>query len=194
MAQINLPGLVSRRRYILEQARARGLAFTAEVTESLAATADGYRTLDGWLTRLALQTKVKPHSARVPGHLPGGNRTGSTLAILDIQAMMAILREETELLTSRLTVEQITRAVAVQFGMHLSVLRGPGRHSSIVEARHLAMHLARLHTGLSFTAIGTYFGGRDPATVRHACKVTAERLDADPALAAIAASFGQGRR
>ena len=45
------------------------------------------------------------------------------------------------------------------------------------------MHLARLHTGLSFAAIGAYFGGRDPATVRHACKAAAGRLIANPALA-----------
>ena len=46
------------------------------------------------------------------------------------------------------------------------------------------MHLARGLTGLSFRAIGAYFGGRDPATVRHACKAAADRLAADPALAA----------
>ena len=46
------------------------------------------------------------------------------------------------------------------------------------------MHLARAVTGLSFQSIGAYFGGRDPATVRHACKAAASRLEADPALAA----------
>ena len=39
-------------------------------------------------------------------------------------------------------------------------------------------------TGLSFKSIGDYFGGRDPATVRHACKAAAARIDADPGLAA----------
>jgi chromosomal replication initiator protein len=53
------------------------------------------------------------------------------------------------------------------------------------------MHLARALTDQSFQAIGAYFGGRDPATVRHACKVTADRLAADPALAATAAMLRQ---
>jgi chromosomal replication initiator protein len=48
------------------------------------------------------------------------------------------------------------------------------------------MHLARSLTGLSFAAIGTHFGGRDPATVRHACKAATARLAADPALATLA--------
>jgi chromosomal replication initiator protein len=59
----------------------------------------------------------------------------------------------------------------------------------IVLARHLAMYLARMFTGSSFASIGIYFGGRDSASVRYACKITALRLQKDPALAAVAASF-----
>ena len=194
VVRIDPPGLISRRRYILEQARARGLALSAEATESLAATADGYRTLDGWLARLALQTRIEPNSGRPPGRSPGGNRLAGPLTTLDLPAVIATLREETELVSGRPKVEQIARAVATRFAVRVSALRGLGRQTSIVEARHLAMYLARLHTGLSFAAIGAYFGGRDPATVRHACKATAGRLSANPALAAVVASFSQDRQ
>ena len=51
------------------------------------------------------------------------------------------------------------------------------------------MYLARALTGQSYPAIGAYFGGRDPATVRHACRAAAARLAADPALAAVAAAL-----
>ena len=54
------------------------------------------------------------------------------------------------------------------------------------------MYLARSHSGTSFAAIGTYFGGRDPATVRHACKAAVLRLDANPALAAAIATLDRG--
>jgi chromosomal replication initiator protein len=76
--------------------------------------------------------------------------------------------------------------VASRFGVRPADLRGAARHPQFVEPRHLAMHLARASTGLSFAAIGAYFGGRDPATVRHACRAAASRLDADPALASAA--------
>ncbi len=190
VVRIEPPGLVSRRRYILEQARARGLSLSAEATESLAATADGYRTLHGWLSRLTLQSKVELQ----PGRRSSKNHPASSPTTLDLTTVATILREETELATTRLTVDQITRAVAKRFGVRMSALRGPGRQASVVEARHLAMHLVRLHTGLSFAAIGAHFGGRDPATVRHACKATLGRLSADPALAAIADSFSQHSR
>ena len=88
-----------------------------------------------------------------------------------------------------MSIESIARSVAARFGVRLGLLRGPSRRASVVAARHLAMHLARALTGSSFAAIGAYFGDRDPATVRHACRAAADRLAADPALAAVAAAI-----
>jgi chromosomal replication initiator protein len=51
------------------------------------------------------------------------------------------------------------------------------------------MYAARTLTGSSFATIGDYFGGRDPATVRHACKAAADRITADPGLSAVLASI-----
>jgi hypothetical protein len=103
-----------------------------------------------------------------------------------------VLAAETSLAQPAVTTDAITRAVAERFRIRLAVLRGPSRRASVVEARHLAMHLARLHSGTSSAASGAYFGGRDPATVRHACKTAVLRLDADSALAAVVAAFGRG--
>jgi chromosomal replication initiator protein len=177
---IDPPGELSRRRYILEQARGLGLAISAEAVESLAGTADGYRTLDGWLARLALEARAGS------GLHSRGRSAGRAPSALDASTVSAILGEETDLASATWTIETIARAIAARFGVRLSALRGPTRQASVVEARHLAMHLARLHTGLSFAAIGAYFGGRDPATVRHACKSAAQRIATDPALAAAA--------
>jgi chromosomal replication initiator protein len=195
-ARIDPPGLASRRRYVLLHAAARGLALQAEAVETIAQAADGYRTLDGWLARLALETQLdRRQEAR--GGPPGGRgpqsrRSGS--APLDPQAVATVLAEETALAEPVATVDAIARAVAERFGVRLALLRGPSRRASVVEARHLAMHLARLHSGTSFAAIGAYFGGRDPATVRHACKAAVLRLDADAAHAAAVAALGRAWR
>ncbi len=71
--RIDPPGLASRRRYLLERARSRGVSLTADAVEALAEAADGYRTLDGWLARLALTARLEPPTARPrPGRsLPG---------------------------------------------------------------------------------------------------------------------------
>jgi chromosomal replication initiator protein len=81
-------------------------------------------------------------------------------------------------------IEAIAKAVAARFGVSLRELRSATRRAAVVGPRHLAIYLARIHTGRSFAAIGAYFGGRDPATIRHACAMAEARLAADPALAA----------
>jgi chromosomal replication initiator protein len=161
--RVDPPGLDARRRYALDLARRRGLTLAADAVESLAAAADGFRTLDGLLARLALEAKA----GRRPIDAP------LVAAALDGPAGAA-------------TVEGIARAVAAYFRIPLRELRSATRRAAVVGPRHLAMHLARRKTGRSFAAIGAYFGGRDPKTVRHACRAAEGRLAADPALAAAA--------
>ena len=45
--------------------------------------------------------------------------------------------------------------------------------------RQVAIHLARAFTDASLNAIGEAFGGRNHATVLHACKRVTERMDLD---------------
>jgi chromosomal replication initiator protein len=174
--RVDPPGLASRRRYLLDRARARSIARTSDAVDALAEAADGYRTLDGWLARLALAARVE----RRP---------------LDWPLVEPYLADEAEPAPVAPSLDAIARAVATRFGVKVRDLRGTARQPQFVEPRHLAMHLARTHTSLSFAAIGTYFGGRDPATVRHACRAAASRLASDPALASASAAIsGTWRR
>jgi chromosomal replication initiator protein len=172
--RVDPPALASRRRFLLDRSRSRGLSLASDAVDALAEAADGYRTLDGWLARLGLVARVE----RRP---------------LDRALAESYLADEAEPASSP-TIEAIARAVAKQFGVRPGDLRGSARHPQFVEPRHLAMHLARASTGLSFAAIGAYFGGRDPATVRHACRAAAQRLDADPALASAAETIASAWR
>jgi chromosomal replication initiator protein len=181
--RIDPPGPDARRRYLLQQAQARDVSLAADVVESLAQSADGYRTLDGWLTRLALGSRLEPATGGATG------RTTAAAHRLDQTETAAILDDETALATPPVDVDQVARAVAARFGVRLRELRGPSRRAAVAELRHLAMYLARSHTDASFAAIGAYFGKRDPATVRHACKAAAQRLKADPPLAAEVAAW-----
>lgn len=176
--RLDPPGVDARRRYLLQQAQARNVPLAADSVESLAQSADGYRTLDGWLARLVLGSRLDP--------AVGGGR-------LDPTETAAILDDEPRLAAAPVTIDEVARAVAARFGVRLRELRGPSRRAAVAELRHLAMHLARLHTDASFAVIGQYFGKRDPATVRHACKAAAARLKADPALAAEVAAWFSGR-
>ena len=195
-SQITLPGLASRRRYVLQCANQQGVVLQAEAVETLARAGDGYRTLDGWISRLALEVRLK-HEQEGCGISRGSPRAGqrppahsrARPAPLDPHTVATILADEALLAEAIATIDAIAHTVADRFGVRLGVLRGPSRRASVVITRHVAMYLARTFTGSSFTAIGTYFGGRDSATVRHACKAAALRLNADPTLAAAVASL-----
>jgi chromosomal replication initiator protein len=168
--RVDPPGIDTRRRYALERARQRGLALTSDAVESAAASADGFRTIDGLLARLALEAKTTRRPIDAP--------------------MVANVLEEP---ASGMTLDAITKAVASHFRVSLRDLRSASRRAAVVAPRHLAIYLARVHTGQSFAALGAYFGGRDTKTIRHACAAAEKRLAADPALAAAVEAIIPGR-
>ena len=57
---------------------------------------------------------------------------------------------------------------------------GSTRKQQVVQARSLAMYLAKEVYGYSLREIGHHFGGRDHTTVLHACKKIHERSLGDP--------------
>lgn len=68
------------------------------------------------------------------------------------------------------TVDAIIQTVASFYGLKIAEIKGTRRLKQIVRPRHVAMFLTRKLTDLSFPEIGRAFGGRDHATVQHACK------------------------
>jgi chromosomal replication initiator protein len=170
--RVDPPGLASRRRFVLERARRRGLALSADAVEALAAAGDGYRVLEGWLARLALVSRIE--QPRRP---------------LEQGLVTTLIAEELETTGYQVCIDEIARAVAGYFRVRLGDLRGVTRRRTVVAPRHLAIYLARTLTGRSYRAIGAYFGGRDAATVRHACRATVARLASDPPLLAAATAL-----
>lgn len=193
---VALPGLASRRRYILQHGTQHGITFQAEAVEALAQAADGYRTLEGWLSRLAFETRLTGHDennsppghVQHSGHQPPAHRQALP-TVLDLFTVTKLLSDEACLTASLMTIDTIARDVARRFRIRLHVIRGPSRQPSTVQARHVAMYLARTCTGSSFASIGRYFGGRDPATVRHACKMVIHYLATDAILTSFIDSF-----
>jgi chromosomal replication initiator protein len=78
-----------------------------------------------------------------------------------------------------LSLATIQRAVAAHYEVPPEDLVSPSRRARVAWARQVAIHLARQLTNLSLQAIGDGFGGRNHATVLHACKRVGERLASD---------------
>jgi chromosomal replication initiator protein len=69
-----------------------------------------------------------------------------------------------------LDISTIISVVSKFFEIDEALLRLKSKRQEIVLARHTAMFLAKELTGSSLQTIGAHFGGRNHATVIHACK------------------------
>ena len=77
------------------------------------------------------------------------------------------------------SVDEIQHAVASYYGLALPQLTSSSRAANVAWPRQVAIHLARALTDASLHAIGDAFGGRNHATVLHACKRVNERMNTD---------------
>ncbi len=96
------------------------------------------------------------------------------------------------------TIRRIQETVASRYGLTMDELLSNSRRAKISWPRQLAIHLARTLTDVSLQAIGESFGGRNHATVLHACKRVSERCNQSPEeehdLLELTAALGPGRR
>jgi chromosomal replication initiator protein len=76
----------------------------------------------------------------------------------------------------------ITEAVATDFQVTLSDLKGRKRNEANVLARQVSMYLMRQETDCSLSEIGRELGGRSPATISYAYEKIANNIKNDPHL------------
>jgi chromosomal replication initiator protein len=82
-----------------------------------------------------------------------------------------------------LDISSIISFTARHFGIDESLLRMKTKRQEVVLARHTAMFLARELTNFSLQTIGAHFGGRNHASVIHACKCINEAMKHDQGFA-----------
>jgi chromosomal replication initiator protein len=81
---------------------------------------------------------------------------------------------------SPLTIETIQRTVCEYFNLPEDLLRAKTRKQEVVNARQIAMYLAKELTNCSLKTIGLHFGGRDHSTVIHAYQSVEDQMRIDP--------------
>ncbi|HUV05623.1 MAG TPA: chromosomal replication initiator protein DnaA [Armatimonadota bacterium] len=159
------PDLETRIAILQNKALAEGIGISLPVLECIAnLIPTNVRALEGALvTLLAYSSLMKvPLSVRL--------------------AKEVLERYIVEKKLSELTPDAIQRAVARAFGVDAHDLQSESRRRDLVTPRHVAMYLSRALTACSLAAIGKVFGGRDHATVLHACRRIEALLGKDPSL------------
>ncbi len=79
-----------------------------------------------------------------------------------------------------LTVSSIQETVASHFHITPDDLRSGSREARYAWPRQIAIHLARELTTSSLQQLGEAFGGRNHATILHACKRVSDRISTSP--------------
>lgn len=153
----------SRLAILERKVQLRQLALAPAVLNWLAHHLHGNgRQLDAALDRVSRATQTRPRP-------------------LDEAAVAELFREQIKLDQPRM--ERIIQGVSRHFQVDARQLVSRRRHHQALWPRQMCMYLARQLTGLSLSAIGAHFGGRDHSTVLHACQKVEQALERDEVLA-----------
>jgi chromosomal replication initiator protein len=78
-----------------------------------------------------------------------------------------------------ISVDYIQKVVCDYFSLTPDLLQSKTRKREIVQARQIAMYFSKAMTKSSLASIGALIGGKDHATVLHACKTVNNLMDTD---------------
>lgn len=77
------------------------------------------------------------------------------------------------------SIDYIQKVVCDYFELPLELLKSKTRKREVVQARQIAMYFAKCMTKSSLATIGLHCGGKDHATVLHACRTVNNLMDTD---------------
>jgi chromosomal replication initiator protein len=152
LADTQPPDMETLLAILRQKSEDKGLQLPDDLGQWIASRVRGnIREVEGVINRLAAVVRLHPQPLTIPF---AQRHLGSVLA----EAPSAV------------SAEHIIQTVANFYNVKVSDLKGQRRLKQLVRPRHVAMYLVRSHTQHSFPEIGRMFGGRDHATVQHACK------------------------
>ncbi len=138
-----------------------GIDIPEDVLETLAIhITNNVRELEGALINLLAQSTLNRRSIN------------SDLARQVIDRLVKNNKKE-------ISISNIQKVVCDYFNIHVDQLQEKTRKREIVQARQVAMFFSKNMTKASLASIGSQIGGKDHATVLHACKTVNNLIETD---------------
>lgn len=164
---IQPPDLETRIAILNKKCEMEKISVPYEVLEFIALNVkDNIRSLEGCLKSLIFDAELT--------HLP---------ITIDMAKRSVVKFGVIKNRKQNLDIGTIISVVSRFFDIDESLLRLKSKRQEIVIARHSAMYLSKELTSCSLQTIGAHFGGRNHATVIHACKCIEDGISNDPAFA-----------
>ncbi len=157
MAELSPPGFDTRRQIVEQRASELDLDLDAETIDTIARTRGSVRQIEGILNRLLAESKFG----------------------FEVPAIGTLIAEVTGEALGAIHLKDIARLVSEQTQVPVDVMRGRSRKRPHVQARHIAMYLARVVSYDTYTKIAAFFDGRDHSSVMHGVQSIENLRDVD---------------
>lgn len=161
VAELEKPTVELRKNILRNKIHRDGLQFPPEVIDYIAENVnESVRDLEGIVIAIMARSTIfnKDIDLDLAQHIVKG-----------------VVRNETK----PITIDTIINTVCKHYGLENSAIHTKSRKREVVQARQVAMYLAKNHTDLSTSKIGKFIGNKDHATVLHACKTVKGQLEVD---------------
>ena len=160
-ADLQVPDFETRVAILRKKVYTDGIHMADEVLEYIASQiTNNVRELEGALISLLAQSTL--------------NKKEITLEL--VRELIDKLVKNT---TKELSIDYIQKVVSDYFNIPVDLMHSKTRKREIVQARQISMYFAKSLTKSSLALIGSQIGGKDHATVLHACKTVNNLLETD---------------
>lgn len=149
---IQQPNFELRTAIVLIKGKAFGANISMEVAQLIAANIESTRKIEGFLTRLLTESKLRNCEIKEPL----------------VRSLLGNIQTPAVATQPNIRPKEVIAVVSKHFNISTSRLIGPIRKKQVVFPRHLAMYFLRTELSMSFEEIGSLFGGRDHTTIMHA--------------------------
>lgn len=163
-AELDPPDFNTKKDILLNKVKAEGLLIPEDVVDYIAgAVTDNVRELEGVVSSLLAQSIL-------------------INAEINLDLAQKVVGKIANTTSKVVNISKIQEVVCDYYNLEVNDIQTKSRKRVVVQARQVAMYLARKYTKNSLTAIGELIGNRDHATVLHACKTVAEQSEIDKEL------------
>ncbi|HCY46269.1 MAG TPA: chromosomal replication initiator protein DnaA [Flavobacteriales bacterium] len=160
-ADIQVPSLETRVAILEKKMYTDGIELPKEVVEYLAySITTNIRELEGALISLIAQSSLNKKS-------------------ITLELAKKMIDKFVKNTAREVSIDYIQKVVCDYFDLPIELLKSKTRKREIVQARQIAMYFAKKMTKSSLANIGLHCGGKDHATVLHACRTVNNLQETD---------------